>query len=358
MNAGEGTLTLGQLISKMGELEAATVGELGVLFAFAEKLSGLTTAAIEHSVALEKIRLSTGMNVEELQKWTSIAEQAHVPGDTFTNTIVHMSESLAKLRLHIGGQELVSLANVLHLNLSSFDPSKPMELLKAIQNSPIFKGMKPWEKNAFLDTFGAKDILPFLNLTNSELEKFGEHTSVISRKGRQDFLEIATGLTSISIEAKAFGVEVAEWDAPLFKKTIAYIIEGIEKMHKLFKTDIKETPQYQVDVYDFIKNPSSVTALKMLGSVATKDEKDKNYLFFQILEQLLQVKTIQPNASTIPFNAAAGVLNSPSAAHNFYINAVMQTPDGAFHPVPTNISSVITGKHLKQADQNLKGTGQ
>lgn len=361
MNAGEGTLTLGNLVSKMGELEAVSVGEIAVLFALAEKLASLTSLAVEHSVALEKIHARTGMNVQELQRWVGIAEQAHVSGEAFTGVVVHLSDSLAKLKLHIGGQDLISLANVLHLNLSQFDPSKPIELIKAIQDSPIFKGMTPWKKNQLLESFGAQDILQVLNLTNKELKEYGTYSDVIAEKSMKDFTDIATSMTRLSLEARHLGTEIASWDAPVFRNLLILMTSTLKYMEKWFDENYKKSMQGAAaeNTYNYLKNPSLKKADELGAEI------------FRELDEMIggkgEIAGYRKNLTTsYTPQAVLGKSDSISpetfsrlgtyAIPNIDFSATVMMPDGSMHLAPTVSTTAAIGKQLKHAAQNLNGT--
>lgn len=238
VDAGEGVLTLGELVKKMGELEAVSVGELAVLFEMAEKLANMTMAAVGTALSIEQVVSKTGVSQREFQKWTSIVAQAHVTGDAFSQAVVGVGAALTDLHHGVGGQELLSLNRLLGIDLSKYDSKHVIELFEAIRQSRKFQQMGAAEQDELLRKTGdgLAGILLYLQKSDQQIAEYGKHTAVFSQKGYKDLLEIATRMQQLKQDAMEFGNEIVQWDAP----KLLQVLNGALELVKLLKAEFKE----------------------------------------------------------------------------------------------------------------------
>jgi hypothetical protein len=238
VDAGEGVLTLGNLVKMMGELEAVSVGELAVLFEMAEKLANMTMAAVGTALSIEQVVAKTGVSQREFQKWSSIVSQAHVTAEAFSQATVGVGQALTDLRHGVGGQELLSLNRVLGIDLSKFDSKHVFELFEAIRNSSKFRAMSTEEQDELLRKTGdgLSGILLYLQKSNAEIEEYSGHTASFSKQGYKDLLGIATAMASLTQDAKGFGDEIAQWNAPKLLK----VLQTAEKIIKWLRDEFRE----------------------------------------------------------------------------------------------------------------------
>lgn len=258
VDASSGEVTVGNLVTKMGELEAATLGELGALFALSTKLAGMTDQSIKAAVGLEKYKTLTGDASGELEKWSGVAVQAHSSGELVQKTFMHISSSLQNMRANQPNALRPVVDYIRNFgDLSKFDPSKPAEFLKALRENADFMSKTPSQKKMLMDMIGIDpEILLILNLTNKEFERLEENSSRMSEKGQKDFLSIATSLATIGQVAHQIGIEITEWDAPLLKASLDFIInklEGIKAWYKGFKV----TSDAEVDAFETFRDAAS-----------------------------------------------------------------------------------------------------
>lgn len=254
VDSSKGELTVGDLVTKMGQLEAATVGAVGVVFELASKLASFTDVSIRSALGLEEYATLTGESAQELQKWQRVAEQAHVSGDAVTNTLKHLSASIAEVaRGGAGG--LKPLVDALGIDLTGKGPT---QILDAIRKSQVFAALPARQKTDLLTKVGIDPMLAnVFKLTDAEFKKAADLVEGISEHGQEQFLKMSTALTQIGMIAKQLTIDIAEWDASAFLGTLQTILGTLNQIRAWFKEDIKQTSDDQVQMFDLAMRPLS-----------------------------------------------------------------------------------------------------
>jgi hypothetical protein len=269
VDSSKGELTVSNLVGKMGELEAATVGEIGVLVELANKMAGFTDSAIKASLGLKDYNTITGGNTMELQKWMRVAEHVQVSGDAVTSTFKSLSASIAEMQM-TGKGKLLPLAERLGLNLGGKDAG---QILDAIRKSQEFQKLPNAQKTLLLGEVGIDPMLArVLELTSKQFNDIGNQFAGISEKGQKQFFKMSTMLTDISHAAHQVGIDIAEWNAGGMLKTLQMVLNTLnaiqdwfnewkrdsdtrnKSFHKLAKPFSKEFNETSKDIFDFIKS--------------------------------------------------------------------------------------------------------
>lgn len=251
VDSSSGELTVGNLVTKMGQLEAASVGAVGVLFELGAKLASFTDISIRSALGLERYATLTGNSTLELQKWQRVAEQAHVSGETVEKTFVGLSAALTEMRL-TGGGGLLPLATRLGVDLSGKTEG---QILEAIRKSRKFQSLSAAERTFVLGKVGIDPMMAnVFKLTDAEFKKSEGMVEGMSEHGQEQFLNMATALSKISLMAKQLTIDVAEWDATAFLGTLEAITNTLIKMREMFK-EFKKTPDSQVEIFDAFRHP-------------------------------------------------------------------------------------------------------
>lgn len=240
VDTASGELTVGNLVTKMGELEVASVGTLGVLIELSEKLASFTDTAIKSSLGLKDYTTLTGDNSMELQKWVRVAEHVQVSGEAVTSTFKSLRESITEL--HATGQgKLLPLAQRFGLDLSGKDLS-PEKILEALRASKEYQQMTNAEKTLWLAKVGIDPLIAReLDLVKSQFEGIGTEFSGISEKGQKKFFEMAMLLTDIHHFAQQIIIDIAEWDADPILRTLHSVVDALREMRTLLNEFKKDT---------------------------------------------------------------------------------------------------------------------
>lgn len=269
VDSAKGELTVGNLVGKMGELEVATVGEIGVLVELANKMASFTDSAIKASLGLKDYNTLTGGNTMELQKWVRVAEHFQVSGDAVTSTFKSLSASIAEMQM-TGKGKLLPLAERLGLNLTGKNAG---QILEAIRASKEYQKLSNAQKTLLLGTVGIDPMVArVLDVSKAEADKVGNQFAGISEKGQKQFFKMATMLTDISHAAHQLGADIAQWNAGPMLRSLQAVLNTLNSIKAWFedwKRDedtrnksfkklghpfSKEFNETSKDIFDFIKS--------------------------------------------------------------------------------------------------------
>lgn len=236
VNAGSGELTVKNLISSMGELQAVTVGEIGVLYELGVRLAAITDASIKSALGLEDYASKTGESTVALQEWQAAAEKAHVSGSTVTGTFDKLSRSLTKYnKVGIMEGPLKGAVAWLGIDPSGKDVYKVMD--------EISNKLRSRYKDQATRRYVVEDIMGFdpamlrlLDKTAAERAKDAEGAYIMSEKQQKTFLEIEGEMINIQRAAALLGHTIADWAAPNLVTGLQYAMKIIKEIEREFET--------------------------------------------------------------------------------------------------------------------------
>lgn len=227
VDSANGELTVGNLVTKMGELEATTLGALGILAEFAKHLAAMTDASINASLSLQDMNTLTGVNTQELQKWIRVAEHLNVPVENVLSTFKNLSSALAQFKT-TGDGPLLALVRFFHIIPSKNSLKTVQDILEAIRKSKTYQGLPEDQKTLLLGKIGIAPLMAReLNLTANQFDTIGNKLEGISAAGQQNFIEMASILSDIMADIKQVGTYISELDAA---PILAALREGRELM--------------------------------------------------------------------------------------------------------------------------------
>lgn len=246
VDAGKGELTLGNLVSSMGELEVASVGEIAILQQLAKSLEKITDAAIKNAIGFTDYASATGASTEELQKWQNAARHVNVSASTTESVLRRISHDLATGALSgdFGGlKNLSMLFTRAHISLQDFKKEKPEELLNAIRRSAYFQGLPNATQEAILSQ---SDLAPMLNalrtsmLTAEEFKKFAEEGEIMPKESIKKWMEIHSEFTSIAEISERIGGVVAHWFSDDLQDSLKMTIKLLGQAADLIDPKVKK----------------------------------------------------------------------------------------------------------------------
>lgn len=230
VNASDGQLTVSKLVSSMGELEAVTLGEIGLLFEMGVQLASITDKAITTSLGLNVLTTTTGTSAEAIQRWQRIAEQVGLPAGVATGAVNALGEALGKIRV---GQQTGATAGFMRLGLDPRDAQGNLKDVDTLLNQiaeriRTFKG-RPEDKVNIIRDFGFDpSILVLFNKTLAERNAMAAEAHGLTQKEVDEFKEMHRAMTLIGQKVVQIGEDLADWAAPA-------IIESLEHAYKLLK---------------------------------------------------------------------------------------------------------------------------
>lgn len=242
VDTGKGELTIGNLVAQMGELEVASVGEIAILAELAQKLAMVTDHAIQTSLGLEHIAVSTGVSMKALQEWRNVADFVKISASTLDGVVESVSHNLVQMSYSGKAGGLADLNVLLQgsgKTLWNFvDPkthkADALGLLKLIREIAAARNIQGPLLNTMLGSSGIQPLLDMLMKSRISDEQWKEYTSlgpVITDDQIQKYDLISRDLTEILHTTEAIGLAIANWfsDDTL---AILHAVAGVFKMAK------------------------------------------------------------------------------------------------------------------------------
>lgn len=232
VNAGNGQLTVKNLVSSMGELEAATVGEIGALWELGIRLAAITDASIKSAMGLEAFHSKTGESTTKLQEWQAAAEKAHVAGETVTSTFDNLSKGLEDIKWGEPTGVLKGAVQILQIDPTGKDVYQVMDAISD-RLRERYKDMAT--RRHITDMIGIPpDMLRLLDMTTEERAKAAEGAYIMSQQQQRTYLEIENKIIDIQRAAKLLGQTIADWGAPGLLTALSTALETIKEIkHEL-----------------------------------------------------------------------------------------------------------------------------
>lgn len=255
VDSSKGELTVSDLVTKMGELEVATIGAVGALFQIGAKLAGFTDISIKTALGLEEYATLTGESTDALQRWQRVAAHANVSGEAVSKTFMGLSSSIAAMNRGGGTGRLQPLIDILGINPSG---KSPEQILQFIQHSKRFAALSNKAKTDLLEAAGIAPMLAnVFKLSSTEFEKQGGLVEGMSKESVDKFSNIAGVLADISSIAKQIAMDIATWDAGPLLGVLNKIIEAFKAIKEYTKENITQTSDSQVKLFDMAVRPIS-----------------------------------------------------------------------------------------------------
>lgn len=213
VNAGSGELTVKNLITKMGELEAATIGEIGVLYEMGVRLASITDQAVKTSLGLQSFTSITGESTIKLQSWRAAAEMVNVSAETVDSTFTNLAKGIEDMRWGEATGVLKGAVQVLGIDPTGKDVFQVMDSISAKLKEKY--GNDQAAKVHVLGMMGMDpNMIRLLDKTEAQRRKMAEGAHILSRREQADFIEIEHEMIRINREVGKFGIELASWASP------------------------------------------------------------------------------------------------------------------------------------------------
>jgi hypothetical protein len=215
-----------------GELIGAIAGTLSLAGAVKA-----VNAAMGEATELKRFGDQTGVNVEEMQKWKAVAEQASGSGAAVASSIDAIVSNQAKIKLGTG--------NIQGYQLLGIDPrSDPFKVLEQIKAKTANLGAA--DKKNIIGMFGVNaDLMSTLKLTNAEFDRMAAHAYVISPSMIDGMNKARGSISVLKNEISYYVAELAtklgptiEKVAGFLEKFVRFIANGVMNIDKLILSTI------------------------------------------------------------------------------------------------------------------------
>lgn len=283
VDADQGKLTISGLITSMGQLEAATVGELGVLFELAQGLGRLTEVSVKNALGYKYLTATTNESVESFQKWSIAAGQAGIEGSKIAPVMKSLNDQLEAGKRGEGFGNLIVLSRLFGIDLSKLRDAN--DLFVKMRASQKFQEMPAPTKAFWLRSAGLPDFLtPLFDVKTLPDKKIKEALASIGGVMNKDemdrFVTIGTQFTLIEEQTKRIGEEIANWISPSvisgLNATIAVLKmahETLGETKKTIEAHPKETAIAKEAFFASIASPFGLlpSLMNLKNSIAALD---------------------------------------------------------------------------------------
>lgn len=234
VNAGSGELTVKNLVSQMGELEAATVGEIGALFELGVRLAAVADHSIKSALGLEEYASRTGESTVKLQEWQAAAEMAHVSAETVHKTFDNLSQGLESMKWGEPTGVLKGAVQILGIDPTGKDVYQVMDAISAELTRRYGKNQA--SKLHVLNMMGMGDMLRVLDMSKTERARAADDAYIMSVKQQKTYIDIDNKLIHIQRAAKNLAQVMVDWSAPRLLSTLTEALRLIKEIQSELQT--------------------------------------------------------------------------------------------------------------------------
>jgi hypothetical protein len=331
VDAMSGNLSVRQLISAMGDLEAASLGGAIGITKAVDKFVDMAKGAMDAATGLEMLRALTGENTTTLQKWTKAAEATKIGADTVVTGLRGYQNLMAQMgRTGVPPdsiQRFFAITGVSVLDAKG-KARDYFEVLKDLADPS--KGAKFWALDktmggraqtltALQELGGDERTMRLLELMQSgEFGKAMGGAPVLSEKQIKDLAQVSRDFGQIGNLMQSITQNLMLWGGKLHEllQGVIGLLEDVNKLipgkqsaeefrakHGVISGALTATGLDKLDdIYKGLSNAYSSAAfiLKPEVGMAVEGKVDK-------LDVDVKVKTVGPDGRAIPATAEAQV---------------------------------------------------
>lgn len=212
VDAGNGSLTVKDLVTKFGALDAVAASVIGGLAIMGEKFAALADRAFDTAAGFEAFTSQTGLSAQELQNWQIIAEQANVSADAVKSSVMGLQNQLAEIRLGRG--------NIAPFQMLGIDTHQSaFGILTQLRDK--LRGMdRPTATNIMSQMGLDPSMIQLLTLSNKQFSEFGKTVGGMTGTQEKAFLRGKLAMVQFSQTARQAGYELVSSFGPAFVRGI------------------------------------------------------------------------------------------------------------------------------------------
>lgn len=247
VDAAEGSLTVGNLVQEFGQLEVATVAEIGLLWELGVLLARVTDAGIQASLGFAQFTMHTGLSAQQLQKWQVVAQQSHASAEDVTGSVENLTKHLANLAVGIPD---AALGGLQQLFISPFGPDGRIKTAFQIMDELRMKlgGIQDAAQQERI--LGALGVSPNLRetllLTNDLFNQRAALVPGMSAEQQKSLDDLRQAFVEIELKAKQIGIDIAAGIAPELASVAKWTSRVLEDFILIGKEVLKFEPVKQI----------------------------------------------------------------------------------------------------------------
>lgn len=235
VDAAEGALTVSNLVSSFGQLEIATIAEIGVLWELGVRLAAITDAGIQAALGFEQFSMHTGISAQALQHWQVVAEQSHASAQDVTTSMESVQKGLRMIGL---GQDTPLLKALQFLGISAKDAFGNLKnadtVMTEIRHRLGVVTQDAATQELVLGWAGVNANMRETLLLSDDL--YNKRAALVPgmSKAQEDRLDaMRQAFVEIELQSKQIGVNIAAWMAPAVTASIKMLEDAVGGLRAL-----------------------------------------------------------------------------------------------------------------------------
>lgn len=221
VDAAQGEITVGNLVQSFGELEIATLAEIGLLWEMGVALAKVVDEGMKASLGFEQFTMHTGLSAQELQKWQIIAQQSHASAEDVTSSVEALTKHLANLAVGIPDSALASLQQ---LGISAFGAGGKLkdafQIFGEIQQRLGVISKDAGQQERILAGLGiSPNLRETMLLAKEQAEALAATAHGMNEDQEKSFDSMRQHFVNIGLIAKDIGIDIGAWVANIDKAT-------------------------------------------------------------------------------------------------------------------------------------------
>lgn len=222
VDASAGQVTVRDLVTKFGDLEAATLGEGAALLGVAAGLAQVADMAMDAAVGFQRFEAVTGLSSQELQHWQIVAAQANVSAQAVGASVTALQRNLANIAIGQG--------NISPFLMLGVDPTKDAFSVLAQLRERV-RGVNPALAANLLQQMGIDPaMVQVLRLGNAEFTEFLATARGLSTPQARGFIEMRREIVQMGLQLRDLGYAAGLALKPLVDDLFA-AVHGIRSLN-------------------------------------------------------------------------------------------------------------------------------
>lgn len=232
VDAASGALTVGNLVQSFGELELATIAEIGALWQMGIAMARMVDEGMKLSLGFEQFTMHTDMSAQALQRWQRVAELSHASASDVTSSVESLSKSLSNLELGKSNPSLESFqrmgVNFLDAKGHAIATADALDLIR--KHLGEIQGGARQQENVLAGLGISANLRETMLLSDRVFDERAGSAHGMTEAQEKSFDNMRQHMVRIHLIAQDIGRDIGSWIADLDRATGALSkVEGFFK---------------------------------------------------------------------------------------------------------------------------------
>ena len=233
VDAAKGNLSVKELVTRFGELDAAAALGVGTLGKMAGAFEEISLNAIEAAISLSNFHAKTGLSTERLQRLQAAGKAVNISAEGMTASISNLQSQLNDLAV---GKRGAIVGIIPFLAGAGLDISKKAMKDSYVMFDQLGKLAEKMPKTKFetmMRSIGMSEMVPFFQMDKSKRKELMDAAAVMNEQQIKALNEEYAKLLIIFEQWKKIGYIISGQAAPAVTKIASQLKDDVEWMHRL-----------------------------------------------------------------------------------------------------------------------------